>query len=163
MGFYCFHGCFCLWKHPTTKCACLLTSSFWTPIHTGRKAKSADTLQKPALLLPARGKAVETQHLLHRSSLQNITTLRLQIPSKKVLWGVFRGLNTFLEGIWSPRAKWLPLSLQHKVVYPTKHFFVVWPSAKAGNLCRLSGYKSGTESLDLRLVLNKEPRKKHKT
>ena len=22
---------------------------------------------------------------------------------KKVLWGVFRGLNTFLEGIWSPR------------------------------------------------------------
>ena len=25
------------------------------------------------------------------------------IPSKKVLWGVFRGLNTFLEGIWSPR------------------------------------------------------------
>ena len=30
-------------------------------------------------------------------------TLGLQIPSKKVLWGVFRGLNTFLEGIWSPR------------------------------------------------------------
>ena len=29
--------------------------------------------------------------------------LGLQIPSKKVLWGVFRGLNTFLEGIWSPR------------------------------------------------------------
>ena len=25
------------------------------------------------------------------------------MPSKKVLWGVFRGLNTFLEGIWSPR------------------------------------------------------------
>ena len=30
-------------------------------------------------------------------------SLGLQIPSKKVLWGVFRGLNTFLEGIWSPR------------------------------------------------------------
>ena len=30
-------------------------------------------------------------------------TIGLQIPSKKVLWGVFRGLNTFLEGIWSPR------------------------------------------------------------
>ena len=25
------------------------------------------------------------------------------MPSKKVLWGVFRGLDTFLEGIWSPR------------------------------------------------------------
>ena len=30
-------------------------------------------------------------------------SLGLQMPSKKVLWGVFRGLNTFLEGIWSPR------------------------------------------------------------
>ena len=30
-------------------------------------------------------------------------TLGLQIPSKKVLWGVFWGLNTSLEGIWSPR------------------------------------------------------------
>ena len=30
-------------------------------------------------------------------------SLGLQIPSKKVLWGVFRGLSTFLEGIWSPR------------------------------------------------------------
>ena len=29
--------------------------------------------------------------------------LGLQTPSKKVLWSVFRGLNTFLEGIWSPR------------------------------------------------------------
>ena len=25
------------------------------------------------------------------------------MPSKKVLWGVFRCLSTFLEGIWSPR------------------------------------------------------------
>ena len=25
------------------------------------------------------------------------------MPSKKVLWCVFRGLNAFLEGIWSPR------------------------------------------------------------
>ena len=33
-----------------------------------------------------------------------VSTLGLQIPSKNVLWGVFRGLNTFLEGIWSPMA-----------------------------------------------------------
>ena len=25
------------------------------------------------------------------------------MPSKKVVWGVLKGLNTFLEGIWSPR------------------------------------------------------------
>ena len=30
-------------------------------------------------------------------------SLGLQTPSKKVLWGVFRGLSSFLEGIWSPR------------------------------------------------------------
>ena len=33
------------------------------------------------------------------------------MPSKKVLWGVFRGLNTFLEGIWSPRVHWLMATL----------------------------------------------------
>ena len=30
-------------------------------------------------------------------------SLELQIPSKKVLWGVFRRSNTFLEGSWIPR------------------------------------------------------------
>ena len=29
--------------------------------------------------------------------------LGLQIPSKKVVWGVFGRLSTFSEGIWSPR------------------------------------------------------------
>ena len=27
--------------------------------------------------------------------------------TKKVLWGVFRGLSTFLEGIWSPREQYV--------------------------------------------------------
>ena len=31
--------------------------------------------------------------------------LGLQTPSKKVLWGAFRGLSTFLEGIWNPRGQ----------------------------------------------------------
>ena len=30
-------------------------------------------------------------------------SLGIQIPSKKVLWGVFRWLNTFSEGSWIPR------------------------------------------------------------
>ena len=37
--------------------------------------------------------------------------LGLQIPFKKVLWGVFRRLSTFLKGIWSPRARF------HKTVH----------------------------------------------
>ena len=31
-------------------------------------------------------------------------SIGLQIPSKKVVWGVFRWSSIFLEGIWSPRA-----------------------------------------------------------
>ena len=30
-------------------------------------------------------------------------SLGIQIPSKKVVWGVFRRLNTFSEGSWIPR------------------------------------------------------------
>ena len=43
--------------------------------------------------------------------------LGLQIPSKKVLWGVFRGLSTFLEGIWSPR---VPLGVLEEMVLGQK-------------------------------------------
>ena len=42
--------------------------------------------------------------------LQDGSSIGLQIPSKKV-WGVFRGFNTFLEGIWSPRVWFLPTFL----------------------------------------------------
>ena len=31
------------------------------------------------------------------------TNQQIQIPSKKVVWGVFRRLNTFSEGSWIPR------------------------------------------------------------
>ena len=30
-------------------------------------------------------------------------SLGIQIPSKKVVWGVFRRLNSFSEGSWIPR------------------------------------------------------------
>ena len=40
-------------------------------------------------------------------------SLGLQSPSKKVLWVVFRGLSTCLEGIWSPRDQDFPF-LQRK-------------------------------------------------
>ena len=47
-------------------------------------------------------------------------TLGLQIPSKKVRsWGVFRRLNTFLEGIWSPREAKTPLFFRLKTLKTT--------------------------------------------
>ena len=45
---------------------------------------------------------------------ESVVTLGLQIPSKKVLWSVFRGLNTFLEGIWSPRVSCFSFFFEQK-------------------------------------------------
>ena len=53
------------------------------------------------LVLVLVGKTLVT--IDQRNLFIKVFSLGLQMPSKKVLWGVFRGLNTFLEGIWSPR------------------------------------------------------------
>ena len=52
------------------------------------------------------------------------STLGLQIPSKKVRsWGVFRGLSTFLEGIWSPRANVFYSNVMKMKTSCTNHVF----------------------------------------
>ena len=55
--------------------------------------------------------------VLEKHSMKDSLTLGLQTPFKKVLWGVFRGLNTFLEGVWSPRVsvgRWIGRSSQSR-------------------------------------------------
>ena len=47
-----------------------------------------------------------------------LVTLGIQMPSKKVVWGVFRSLNTFSEGSWIPRVRRY-LSLPRKATKTT--------------------------------------------
>ena len=54
-----------------------------------------------------------------------VSPLGFQIPTKKVLWGVFRGLNTFLEGIWSPRGL-TKIGLKKTTKYDNYVNFIVW-------------------------------------
>ena len=56
-------------------------------------------------------------------------SLGIQIPSKKVVWGVFRRSNTFSEGSWIPRV-WFSVGVRTFLfvwLVLLKLFFCVWP------------------------------------